>query len=194
MVLKQNFQAYNVTLDSALQGFVMRWKDIDSQVCSVARALAVVGDNWSLLILRDCFLGIRRFDRFQKSLGVTRHRLSERLAKLVDEGVLEKTPYQERPLRYEYRLTEMGKALYPVILSLATWGDEWLSDDDGSPLRYRHQGCGKISRLQLVCSDCGEPVTARSISPLLGPGVQRKLKRGESLEGDIDQAPALHKP
>ncbi len=171
----------------------MRWTDIDSQVCSVARALAVVGDNWSLLILRDCFLGIRRFGMFQKSLGVTRHRLSERLSKLVDEGVLEKKPYQERPVRYEYRLTEKGKALYPVILSLASWGDEWLSDEDGSPLRYRHQGCGKINRPTLVCGDCGEPLSARNVTPELGSGIQKKLDRGETINGDLTVAPALNK-
>lgn len=171
----------------------MRWSDIDSQVCSVARALSVVGDNWTLLILRDCFLGVSRFDQFQKSLGVTRHRLADRLSKLVESGVLEKKPYQERPLRYEYKLTEMGKALYPVMVSLAQWGDDWLADKDGAPVVYQHQDCGKITRLQFVCSDCGEPVTARNISPLLGPGVKRKLKRGESLEGDMDQAPALNR-
>lgn len=171
----------------------MRWSEIDTQVCSVARALSVVGDNWTLLILRDSFLGVTRFDQFQKSLGVTRHRLADRLSKLVEVGVLEKQPYQERPARYEYKLTEMGKSLYPVMVGLAQWGDDWLSDKDGAPIVYKHQGCGKITRLQLVCSDCGEPVTARSISPLLGPGVQRKLKRGEALEGDLDQAPALNR-
>ena len=96
----------------------MRWDDIDQQTCSVARALSVVGERWTMLILRDAFLGTRRFDQFQKNLGVTRHRLSERLTKLVDHGVLTKVPYQERPLRHEYRLTRKGLGLYPVFKRL----------------------------------------------------------------------------
>ena len=89
----------------------MRWDDIDKQVCSVARSLSVVGERWTMLIIRDAFLGTRRFDQFQSNLGITRHRLSERLGKLVDAGVLVKVPYNDRPLRYEYRLTRKGRSL-----------------------------------------------------------------------------------
>ena len=99
----------------------MRWDEIDKQICSVARALSVVGERWTLLILRDAFFGTRRFDQFQQNLGVTRHRLSERLGKLVDSGVLVKVAYNQNPLRYEYRLTRKGLALYPVMMSLARW-------------------------------------------------------------------------
>ena len=108
----------------------MRWDDIDKQVCSVARALSVVGERWTMLILRDAFLGTRRFDQFQGNLGITRHRLAERLGKLVEQGVLVKVPYHDRPLRYEYRLTRKGLGLYPVLMSLSRWGDEWM---DGGP-------------------------------------------------------------
>src|SRR6056297_4204938 len=104
----------------------MRWDDIDRQVCSVARALSVVGERWTLLILRDAFFGTRRFDQFQASLGITRHRLSERLGKLVDHGVLRRVRYSERPVRHEYRLTRKGLALYPVLMTLGTWGDDWM--------------------------------------------------------------------
>ena len=97
----------------------MKWDDIDQQVCSVARALSVLGERWTLLIIRDAFRGTRRFDDFQRSLGVTRHRLSERLGKLVDEGVLTRVAYMERPTRYEYRLTRKGLALYPG--AVARW-------------------------------------------------------------------------
>ena len=89
----------------------MKWDDIDQQACSVARALSVLGERWTLLIIRDAFRGTRRFDDFQRSLGVTRHRLSERLGKLVDEGGPTRVAYLARPTRYEYRLTRTGLAL-----------------------------------------------------------------------------------
>ena len=108
----------------------MKWDDIDQQVCSVARALSVLGERWTLLIIRDAFRGTRRFDDFQRSLGVTRHRLSERLGKLVDEGVLTRVAYMERPTRHEYRLTRKGLALYPVLMTLSQWGDDWMDDGD----------------------------------------------------------------
>src|SRR5262245_9027633 len=101
----------------------MRWREIGGMTCSVARALSIVGDRWTLLILRDAFLRTRRFEDFQASLNLTRHRLADRLRKLVDAGVLERVRYQERPSRYEYRLTEKGRDLYPVIVSLVRWGD-----------------------------------------------------------------------
>ena len=88
----------------------MKWNEVDQQVCSVARALSIVGERWTLLLVRDAFKGTRRFDDFQRTLGVTRHRLAERLQKLVDEGVLTRIPYQDRPVRYEYRLTRKGLA------------------------------------------------------------------------------------
>ena len=129
----------------------MRWDDIDKQVCSVARALSIVGERWTMLIIRDAFLGTRRFDQFQSNLGITRHRLSERLTKLVEQGVLVKVPYQERPLRYEYRLTRKGLGLYPVLMSLARWGDEWMDHGEGVPLEYVHLKCGKKTRPVLTC-------------------------------------------
>ena len=95
----------------------MKWENIDSQVCSVARALAIVGERWTLLIIRDAFKGTRRFDEFYRNLGVTRHRLAERLAGLVEAGVMTRVPYCERPVRYEYRLTRMGLGLYPVLMT-----------------------------------------------------------------------------
>src|SRR5207249_8142736 len=104
----------------------MRWQDIGDMTCSVARALSVVGDRWTLLVLRDAFLGVRRFEDFHTDLGTTRHRLADRLRKLVDHGVLERVPYADRPRRFEYRLTEKGRDLYPVVVSLTRWGDRWI--------------------------------------------------------------------
>jgi DNA-binding HxlR family transcriptional regulator len=146
----------------------LRWDEIDQQTCSVARALAIVGERWTLLILRDAFLGIRRFDQFQQSLGITRHRLSERLGKLVDQGVMVKIPYQKRPLRHEYRLTRMGLGLYPVLMSLACWGDEWLDKGEGPPLEYLHQRCGGKTQATLSCSECGETLRPEEVTPQAG--------------------------
>jgi DNA-binding HxlR family transcriptional regulator len=141
----------------------MRWQDIDQQPCSLARSLAIIGDNWTLLVLRDCFLGVRRFDDFQQRLGVTRHVLSDRLRKLADGGVLEKVAYQQRPLRHEYRLTPMGRDLYPVIAHLAQWGDTYLADDAGPPLVRVHRQCGEPLEAKLQCGHCGDSVEAQDI-------------------------------
>ncbi len=141
----------------------MRWQDIDQQPCSLARSLAIIGDNWTLLVLRDCFLGVRRFDDFQQRLGVTRHVLSDRLRKLADGGVLEKVAYQERPLRHEYRLTPMGRDLYPVIAHLAQWGDKYLADDAGPPLVRVHRQCGEPLEAKLQCGHCGDSVEPKDI-------------------------------
>ncbi|TQV82692.1 helix-turn-helix transcriptional regulator [Exilibacterium tricleocarpae] len=171
----------------------MRWSEIDSQVCSVARALAVVGDRWTLLIIRDCFVGVRRFDGFQKSLGITRHRLSDRLRRLVDQGILDRVPYQEKPQRHEYRLSEMGRALYPVILGLAHWGDRWLDDGDGAPIQHIHKNCGQIMHSVMGCSECGEPLDPRAVTAVIGPGIARKLARGDLNPGAATGAPQVPK-
>jgi DNA-binding HxlR family transcriptional regulator len=107
----------------------VRWQEIGELPCPVARTLGVVGDRWTLLILRDCFLGAHRFDEFEASLGLSPHLLSTRLGKLVEHDILERRPYRERPTRHAYRLTEKGRDLYPVIASLLRWGDRWMSGD-----------------------------------------------------------------
>jgi DNA-binding HxlR family transcriptional regulator len=146
----------------------MKWEEIDQQACSVARALSVLGERWTLLIIRDAFRGTRRFDEFQRSLGVTRHRLSERLRKLVDQGVLTRVAYMERPVRHEYRLTRKGLALYPVLMTLSQWGDDWMDDGNGPPQSYRHSVCGQPTRAILGCDYCGEPVRPEEVSPQMG--------------------------
>lgn len=169
----------------------MRWTDIDKQVCSVARALSVVGERWTLLILRDAFLGTRRFDQFQHNLGITRHRLSERLGKLVEQGVLVKVPYQDRPVRHEYRLTRKGLGLYPVLMSLARWGDEWMVDEAGAPLEYVHQGCGHRTNPVLACSECGEPLRPEGVRTEIGPGLRRVAEAADSDEGPAPSIPEI---
>jgi DNA-binding HxlR family transcriptional regulator len=141
----------------------MRWNELASEHCSLARALAVVGDRWNLLILRDAFLKVRRFEEFHSRLGIARRVLTERLAGLVADGVLEKVPYQDRPTRHEYRLTKKGLDLYPVVLSLVHWGDAHYASEGGPPILHRHQSCGHDFRSVLTCSECGEPVEAKMV-------------------------------
>ena len=103
-----------------------KWDDLCEDWCPVARAMSVIGDRWTLLIVRDCFLGKSRFDQFQSSLGITRHLLSDRLKRLVAQGVLEKNPYQMRPPRYDYRLTEKGRDFAPALVGLKDWGKRYM--------------------------------------------------------------------
>jgi DNA-binding HxlR family transcriptional regulator len=141
----------------------MRWQDLRKEDCSLARSLAAIGDRWTVLVLRDAFLGVRRFDDFEQSLGIARRVLSERLALLVSEKILAKVPYQERPIRHEYRLTEKGLELYPMILSLVHWGDKHYAGKAGPPVIHTHLGCGHDFRSVLTCSECGEPLAAREV-------------------------------
>ena len=141
----------------------MKWNALASEDCSLARALSAVGDRWTMLILRDAFLKVRRFDDFEASMRISRRMLSERLQALVDEGILERHPYCERPLRHEYRLTEKGLALYPALLALVHWGDAWYAAEEGPPVRHRHKGCGEHFRMVPTCSCCNEALTARDV-------------------------------
>ena len=156
---------------------LMKWENIDSQVCSVARALAIVGERWTLLIVRDAFKGSRRFEEFQGNLGITRHRLAERLQGLVSAGVMTKVPYQDKPLRHEYRLTRMGLGLYPVLMTLSDWGDTWLADDSGRPTEYWHARCGKVTAPQLMCRECGDPLRPEEVSARPGPRLRAYLEQ-----------------
>jgi DNA-binding HxlR family transcriptional regulator len=144
----------------------VRWDELADLRCSVARTLSVIGDRWTLLILRDCFLGLRRFDDFQRDLDLSPHLLSTRLAKLVEHGILERRPYQQRPRREEYRLTEKGRDLYPVMASLLRWGDRWMWRERETPsVELVHRGCGRHTTPTLTCSECGEPLDARGVQP-----------------------------
>ena len=144
----------------------MRWSEIGTQNCSVARALSVVGDRWTLLVLREAFYRTRRFEDFQARTGAPRPVLAERLRSLVEDGVLEKRRYSEHPDRYEYRLSEKGIDLYPVLVALLRWGDRWMADDAELPITLRHRSCGQIIQPELTCPACGEPVTARDMEAL----------------------------
>lgn len=143
----------------------------EGQLCSIARTLEVVGERWTLLIIRDAQLGLRRFEEFQDSLGIARNVLTNRLSKLVDEGLLERVGYQERPTRYEYRPTEKAKALLTVVLALMHWGDEYAADPAGPPRIASHAGCGGDVREQLVCTSCGQVVGPDAVHLLPGPAL-----------------------
>ncbi|MHC2337154.1 winged helix-turn-helix transcriptional regulator [Bradyrhizobium sp. USDA 4454] len=151
----------------------MKWDALEEEPCSLARTVAVIGDRWSLLILRECFLRIRRFDDFQASLGITRHLLADRLKKLVRFGVLRKIPYQDAPKRYEYILTQKGLDLYPIIMSIVHWGNIHMVDARGRPLLHEHKSCGKMFDPVMVCSECGEPLSAKHVHVHPGPGARR---------------------
>ncbi len=148
----------------------MRWNELSDETCPVARALSVIGDRWTLLILRDCFRGTRRFERFQESLGVTRHVLADRLRKLEAAGVLERAQYQERPPRHEYRLTERGLDLQPVLLSLVGWADAHLPVEGGPPLVYEFREDGAPVEPVMCDARTGRRITPRNIRARLREG------------------------
>lgn len=135
-----------------------RTADYSQQVCSVAATLEVVGDPWTLLILRDAFSGVRRFEQWQDGLGVARNVLAARLKTLVGHGVLEKRAYSDHPPRFEYLLTAKGRDLFAVLLTMADWGDKHVYGHLGCPARFTHKTCGKVFSPGLVCETCGEAV------------------------------------
>jgi DNA-binding HxlR family transcriptional regulator len=149
----------------------MRAADIADQDCSIARPAALLGDRWTLVILRQAFSGVKRFEDFQSSLGISRSLLSERLGRLVDAGVLRREPYKDEVrTRDRYRLTEMGLDLYPVLIALRDWGDRYLRD--GPRAEIRHRDCGGEPTLELRCSKCGEEMGAKDAEAVPGPGLQ----------------------
>ena len=145
-------------------------REYDTQICSIARSLEVVGERWSLLILRDLGLGLRRFDDIQKDLGITRSVLTTRLRSLEEHGVIEKKLYNEKPPRFEYRMTDKGKDLWPVLVHLMKWGDQYYLDPKGPPTIMEHRDCGGQPDLHLNCDKCGQPLERSDIRAIPGPG------------------------
>ncbi|WP_374545959.1 winged helix-turn-helix transcriptional regulator [Rhodoblastus sp.] len=138
--------------------------------CSLARALELVGDWWTPLVLRDLFIGVKRFDALAEDLGVSRNLLTRRLKALEDHGVIQRRAYQERPRRYEYGLTEAGRDLVPILIALTAWGDRWAQPEQGAPILFRHKACGCGFQPRIVCSACGKPFGADDVTPMPGPG------------------------
>jgi DNA-binding HxlR family transcriptional regulator len=152
----------------------MERKSFSDMACSVAQCLEIIGEWWSMLIVRDAFMGITRFDDFQRRLGISRNILQQRLTHLVGSEVLVKVPYSEHPLRHEYRLTEKGLDLWPVLTTMRQWGDAHAAPD-GPPIQVVHKDCGHVAGAVLVCDRCGEALGARSVRAVAGPGYQRGL-------------------
>lgn len=145
--------------------------------CSIARPLSFLGERWAILVLRDLFLGSRRFDRFQDSLGIASNVLSQRLATLTEEGIVERHRYSEHPERFEYRLTQKGRDLQPVLLALLSWGDRYTAGPDGAPLELVHTDCGHPFHMVATCSECGGEVHAGNTRSRPGPGASDEQRR-----------------
>jgi DNA-binding HxlR family transcriptional regulator len=137
----------------------------EPRTCSIARTLDLVGEKWALLAVREVFLGNHRFDEMVRRIGAPRDTLTARLRTLVAAGIFERRPYSEHPARFEYHLTDAGRDLYPVILTLMRWGDQHLAGDDGPPLTLEHR-CGHRLETQVVCQACGEPLRHGESKPL----------------------------
>jgi DNA-binding HxlR family transcriptional regulator len=150
----------------------MLGRDYAGQNCSVARSLELIGERWTLLIVRDAFLGVTRFEHFLQRLKLAPNILTKRLRSLTDAGILERRRYLERPERHEYVLTEAGKDLLPVLLGLMRWGDAHLAPN-GPPVVGRHTGCGGAIDVAGRCDGCGATVAADDLEWHAGPGSTR---------------------
>ena len=144
-------------------------KSFATMDCSVAQCLEVVGEWWSMLIIRDAFTGVTRFEEFQRRLGISRNILRERLNTLVKAGVLERVPYSEHPPRDDYKLTPKGRDLWPILTAMRQWGDDYAAPG-GPPVELVHRSCGEVIHAEMVCSGCGERLTNRNVQAVAGPG------------------------
>jgi DNA-binding HxlR family transcriptional regulator len=147
----------------------MERKSFSEMDCSVAQCLEVIGEWWSMLIIRDTFMGVTRFEDFQRRLGISRNILRDRLASLVDAGVLVRVPYSEHPPRDDYKLTQKGKDLWPVLTAMRQWGDQYAAPD-GPPIEIVHRSCGHTSHAEMSCAWCGERLSYRNVQAVPGPG------------------------
>jgi DNA-binding HxlR family transcriptional regulator len=152
----------------------MRFTSFADWNCSIARTIDAVGEWWTLLIVRDAFRGTKRFDDFQASLGLARSVLTARLRKLTEQGILRRTAYSEHPPRYEYELTEKGRALFGVIAVMLQWGDTWAPSPGGPPVEFVHDVCGNVTQPVLTCPHCHGEVTADNTHSQPGPGSRNK--------------------
>jgi DNA-binding HxlR family transcriptional regulator len=153
------------------------------QADSVGRALSLVGERWTMMILREAFFGVRRYGQLARNLNIPRPTLSVRLRKLVDAGLLDRVLYSTEPERHEYLLTRAGRDLFPAVIALMRWGDTYLSGPEGPPVVLHHETCGSTTHPHLTCDVCGEEITTRNVRPERGPGFRPKpvkAKRGRA--------------
>ncbi len=160
----------------------LKWS---AENCTLGRAMDILGEKWTILVLREVFLGIRRFEDLRVRTGIPRQQLTNRLAKLVDQGLLRRHPYQEpgRRGRYEYRLTEKGFDLGPVLAAILAWGDRYLGDPGGPPVRFEHRGCGASVHVEQRC-ERGHQVKPRDALPTAGPGARLRFPPPVPASGD----------
>ena len=147
---------------------------LSHMTCSIARAVEMVGDRWTEMILREMLLGSRRFDELQRLTGASPHILSQRLKRLEAEDILTRNLYSERPPRHDYRLTEKGRDLWPVVVALKTWGDRWLDEGKSPPITLTHTTCGKTTEPYLACSACHEPIQAVTSKATISPDMAKE--------------------
>lgn len=173
----------------------MRKTNLGRMQCSLARGLDRMGDWWSPLIIRDLYAGIVRFDEIVEDLGISRNLLARRLKTLERKKLIVRTPYQQRPARYEYRLSEAGRDLVPVLLALTAWGDRWAQPKEGAPVEFVHATCGHKFRPAIACSACGEKISADAVRAIPGPGgaskrgtkvIARRLRTAQFVGGDTE--------
>lgn len=144
--------------------------DTSQWPCTIARAADLLGDGWNLLIVRQACLGARRFEEFHDGLGIGRGVLTSHLGTLVEAGVFDRVPYQDRPERFEYRLTDKGRDIFPVLAAMAAWAERWMTGPEGTPLVFHHRTCEHDMRAEVVCSECAAPLSVRDVSAGPGPG------------------------
>jgi DNA-binding HxlR family transcriptional regulator len=164
----------------------MRWESVGETNCSVARALSVVGERWTMLVLREAFLGRRRFDEFQARTGVARNILSARLRALVRNGIFERVENASPGDHVEYRLTAKGLDLYPILVAMLRWGDRWMACEGGPPVELLHRECGHKTHPTLVCSHCGRTVDARTTMPVVREIAASRSRCGAKLRARVN--------
>lgn len=156
--------------------------------CSIARTVDLLGDWWTPLVLREAFYGTKRFDDFQRVLGIGRNVLTQRLNRLVEEGIFERAPYQERPVRHEYVLTDKGRELFPVLAAINSWGDRWLASDAGVPVVLHHTSCDHDTNAVVVCSHCCGELELPDVQVRLGPGFPDRHRRAALATGRFSES------
>lgn len=162
----------------------MKRTDTSQWPCTIARSANVLGDAWNLLIIRQACLGTRRFEDFQRTLDVGRNTLTVKLNALVDEGILSRAEYQAQPQRFEYRLTDKGRDVYPILAAMAAWGDRWLTGGEGTPLVLHHTPCDHDMRAMVVCDHCAQEVHVRDVRGRPGPGLRQPRRTRRTATGD----------
>jgi DNA-binding HxlR family transcriptional regulator len=152
----------------------MRTTELVKMTCTIARSVDAIGDPWIIMIMKELFLGQRRFDDIQTYTGISPHLLSVRMRKLEKAGIVQRRAYQQRPTRHEYRLTEKGIYLWPILIALKDWSARWGKWPDGEPLKIRHKACGHLTSLKIVCSHCDEPINARDVTQEMSDAMVRE--------------------